>query len=544
MVLIDMSGKFTRRLRNTVAGAPKTLAQQITSSQPALGLQQYARLQPPQGQTPAFQQYPRLQGSLAQSPSFQQYARLQPPQGHSPAFQQYPRLQGSLGQSPSFQQYPRAQPPQGHSPAYQQYPRAQPPQGQSQPAPLSRARTPGRLLSSSHRALPHSLAREGSVRAVEGSLPVLASSSRLAPERVPWAGQTKSTIQAICSGVIGLDPAQLVIKTFCPVCLAIREKTSGCIEFKHNCSTESKVYHRELYEKYKDEQGNIHWCNICGRILDFMHGSVHFKLHNHNNPNPKGIPGAGITRKTDDACINGGGGGSIECVMRYIAYLEKSIALQSRVGEISVAEAIKQLVEYVWDAPIGTEGGPGTRGELNPERKARAIEAISSGIWPVNFDVFPGEADRPAEEEAPNIPFNGTPSKLVHYDEPKMNEVSYEEFNDFVHFSHRQPDGSIQEHECSVVSFLNNISAQLNDKSELGRCIKAPGCEAIIHPQELINPLTGEPYTAINPENGKAFPDNLYTKYKRFYNEKYKKGGRRSKKRNTRRKLNRRKKYV
>ena len=198
-----------------------------------------------------------------------------------------------------------------------------------------------------------------------------------------WKGFSRSDIDALNSifETEGAKP-QAVNVSCCPVCFKVVgdgqvsifevERSEACRYMKHNCITDGGYYHKDLYTKYKNPDGKITWCTVCGRICT---GHRHHKLVLAKDPksdllpavdpfntvvvrNAAGHPqrdavGNPITKHDPDgACKLEGGGGLLEKLARYRRMREFVLQLQKQIGKITFDDAVNKLVVETWNAPL------------------------------------------------------------------------------------------------------------------------------------------------------------------------------------------------
>jgi ankyrin repeat protein len=275
--------------------------------------------------------------------------------------------------------------------------------------------------------------------------------------------------------------------SFCPVCLAYVRRSDGCMYMKHYCEVSAR--HEELYEKFKDQLRNIEWCTICGRISQ---NHKHYKLSKADAATKPGfapispLAPEGIERHFDSDCTRVGGGGFEEKVRRTHRLLGYACVLQSEVGKLNHDEARKKLVEEVWNAASG-----------------RNLE-VPKLLETKKFDFpcrFPEDAN-PApstEKEYPDIPRPADEEELtpIEHDAPD-NDCAVElgphdDGRPVYQFIHKQPDGSIYEHEAYICA--SDLEALIKSQTIDGKCrIEPDKCKALLYPEELYDIATPEFY--------------------------------------------------
>ena len=299
-----------------------------------------------------------------------------------------------------------------------------------------------------------------------------------------WKGLTQSDISAYDTY---FDDENGIKYSLCPICLNYSERSEGCMYMSHNCTASGNYYHKELYHKYKNTEGIICWCTICSRIC---FGHRHFNLVNANGKKAELVSSATATPFSRD-CKSEGGGGMPEKLARLRRLREYGLELQDDVGKKGKEEALDELVEEVWNAPLA--------------RNKKIKQIAESKKWNINVNKFPkNTVPEPNNTNAPNIPFNG---KLPTEVESGRNNVMTEEGVPILRFHHKQKDGSEESHgisEETLEGFVEDKNKNFGDVS-FGFCFMYPGCNSKLHPEEL---------------KGHVF-DGLYEDYKKKFNKKF-----------------------
>jgi hypothetical protein len=309
-----------------------------------------------------------------------------------------------------------------------------------------------------------------------------------------WKGFTRSDVSKL--DVIFGEKADDY--AMCPVCLRYVQREDGCMYMKHNCKSIPGYYHKKLYAMYKTPEGNICWCTICGRIAL---GHRHYKLHFQDIPENVTL---GYLRELRSSLLDGGnpfdkdchwtnGGGSLnEKLQRFRRYREYALALQHEIDQITAEDALDQLVEEVWNAPM--------------RREKRAISKMrAEKKWNIPENAFPPNA-APANNRnsnAPNVPFDGEmPTKI----DKGTNVVMMNDDIPVIKFHHRQKNGDMEHHgvaEGTLEGFIQNTSPT---DDAFGYCFAQPACNAKLHPEEI------KPYVS----------EAIYKRYKKHFNIKFK----------------------
>jgi hypothetical protein len=256
----------------------------------------------------------------------------------------------------------------------------------------------------------------------------------------------------------------------------------------HNCTSSGGYYHHELYEKYKNDEGIIYWCTICNRI---SLGHRHYELVNNKAKKPDLLTGSGDPFEKDCRATNGGGG-LPEKLARFRRLREYALELQEDVDKKNNDEALDELVEEVWNAPLA--------------RTKKVGKIAETKKWNISSDEFPKNA---ATEEnntnAPNVPFDG---KLPTEVESGRNNVMMNDNIPILRFHHKQKDGSEESHGISketLEGFVTDKNKNFGDES-FGFCFMYPGCDSRLHPKELKGHIS----------------EDLYEDYRKKFNRKFK----------------------
>jgi ankyrin repeat protein len=305
----------------------------------------------------------------------------------------------------------------------------------------------------------------------------------------PWKGFTRSDISKL--DTIFEDNANNY--SCCPVCLEYVERSEACMYMKHNCTASGKYYHESLYREYKNPEGFISWCTICGRIAD---KHAHYKAATSGSLKPGLLMIQGRDPFAAD-CRGNGGGGLPEKLARFRKLRETALWLQGIVGKVTHIFAMNKLVEDSWDGPL-----------LN---NPKLDNIAKTKKWDVSLDDFPqnvavndskvrvANVERPAADKALVPVVMGTGMNIVGDEGP------------LIKFRHRQPNGSINEHkdglitEASLKEFLEG-GVKSSYEEKFGYCYMYPGsCKARLYPEEVKGYV----------------PDALYQEYKEKFNQKF-----------------------
>lgn len=272
----------------------------------------------------------------------------------------------------------------------------------------------------------------------------------------------------------------------CPVCLTYVERSEACKYMSHVCP--ENLRHERLYQTYKNEEGKIYWCTICGRHCK---GHRHYVLSDGKEDRPVPLyvipPGVVANVFSADDCPKEGGGGFPEKVARIQDMITKAEKLEDEVGKISVFQAQRQLIEAAWNrTPKGF--------------------VISSKFKKTPAPTVVADVPRKAEDkDLLPVKVEDTKDCL-----PYLGE--HEDGRPVFRFRHRKPDGTINEHMDEYICYLDMLeglrSTFLTDK---GKCPISPECGAIVHPDEI---------KAI--KDGTPEQESPYQNYRESFNAAYK----------------------
>ena len=281
----------------------------------------------------------------------------------------------------------------------------------------------------------------------------------------------------------------------CPVCLKFVERSDACMYMSHNCRELGGFVHNELYEQYKNPEGKIAWCTICGRIAI---GHRHYKLGLATAATPQLGPSGEPFEK--DCSRTSGGGGLPEKLARFRRMREFAKELMEA-GEISENTALTQLIEETWNAPL--------------VRKPVLPKLLAEKRWNFPHTNFPSNVivNQAAPVVARNFPRpapnrnNVNLQPIVH--PVGMNTILQdEEAENVIQFRHRKKDGTINNHETTWISkesLERMIALRVKHFGEEHAiyCWNYPACDALLYPEEI-----------------KGFvPDELYESYKTMFNQ-------------------------
>lgn len=300
-----------------------------------------------------------------------------------------------------------------------------------------------------------------------------------------WEGWTRGDAAQL-DGIFGDDETARNF-ALCPVCMKYVVRSDACMYMSHNCKTSKGYYHDKLYEKYRNSEGIINWCTICGRICK---GHNHFQLSPASGPKPEIIHGEDPFA-TD--CKYEGGGGVDEKLLRFRRLREYARELQDEVGQIGWWQAMDELCEEMWNAPMARKRGVMTRMKTNKKFN------IPNTNFPLTL---------PPTQNAPNVPFTTGEAPIVHPEETDdFTNATYIDDKNIIQFQHRMSNGSMNRHagpgqQISREGFKHFVKTMLEDPTAegFGKCWqfktksqmiplsaedKALVCDAVLHPEEV-----------------------------------------------------------
>jgi hypothetical protein len=289
---------------------------------------------------------------------------------------------------------------------------------------------------------------------------------------------------------------------------------------------------------YKSDEGMIYWCTHCSRICS---GHRHYTLTTHD------VKAEEVEERVNnfdffgnqDACKRQGGGGIDEKIARIRRMREYALQLEADIGTKDTREAMKELVEETWDAPIK----PYNTNLLKKIRTKRAWN-ISSNRFHSN--AVPEAAAEAAAAAAAVPAWNGVyPNAGIHdrfplihlhgYDPVAMDDVDFA-----IQFRHRLPTGEVNQHNDSYIGIDNLFGTVLKERTKgesRGRCWNYPDCNAFMYPAELEYILEhvndGGPEKKVTEEKMREYRTQLDIYTKAFRSARLA-GGRRRKTRKTR----------
>ncbi len=283
----------------------------------------------------------------------------------------------------------------------------------------------------------------------------------------PWAGFTRGDLQKLDTI---FDPAAGPMAmqniSICPVCLMEYRREVGCNYMTHNCFKENDYYHYDLYNKYKNPDGTINWCTVCGRICK---GHGHYKLAPFDAPVPPLLPTMNVY--AEDCRIDGGGGVE-EKIMRFRTLREVARNLQLEIGEKTRDDALDELVEEMW----------------NPMPRPRIVERIlARREFNIPLNVFPERAAQEAANSEANTPVEvvepppGIREEPLVSDGPGENAMTAEDDLPVITFRHANRASEVITH--SAIN-KNSVIIHIRRQGDATgfHCFE---CDGLLWPQEI-----------------------------------------------------------
>lgn len=309
-----------------------------------------------------------------------------------------------------------------------------------------------------------------------------------------WKGYTKTDAEFF--NTILADEKNLNDISMCPFCLQYTERVDACKYMTHICK--AALRHERLYNLYKNSKGEVVWCTVCGRHC-IGHG--HFPLTDTRETQRPPVmiaqPGANVYK--NESCPLEGGGGPNEKIRRIDGMLRYLCEVQDEVDKRLDKDVRTEVIEEAWKA--ASSRAPKT------ERTASASKKFNIPC------ELPSIAAASTETVYPDLP---NPNPLPVKTENDTCSVTLDDCEVY-EFQHIQPDGTTLKHEkvgkVAIRDIVKNAQGDV--------CPIDPSCKGKLHPDE-IKAVFGDEET------------ELYTNYKRRYNEYNKVGGRTRKSRKSR----------
>ena len=340
-----------------------------------------------------------------------------------------------------------------------------------------------------------------------------------------WKGSTRSDIEKY--DIFFEQPYDY---SCCPICLEYLERKEGCMYMTHDCATTKHYYHKELYDAFAYERfeggvKKVEWCTICGRPTK---EHKHYVLSSANAPSKnmatlKPEIQARLDRGDNQAffdnanCMGFGGGGTEEKAVRFRRLREYALELQEDVDKKSYNNAMKELIEEVFNAP------------LVRNRKIKKI--LEDKRWNINVKEFPNNPKKNNSnnnnKNYTNIPFEGSlPTKLDSKEHDCIimaDDDEGKEENPTYHFHHSR-NGGLDHDGIFICQKDLSRAIEIANKEfgdvRFGKCWFSQ-CQGILHPEEIKN----------------IVPDILYEDYRKKFNKKMAKNGGASRRNNKTRKM-------
>ena len=329
---------------------------------------------------------------------------------------------------------------------------------------------------------------------------------------VLWKGSTRSDVEKY--DIFFESPYDF---SCCPICLEYIERSAACMYMSHDCATSNHFYHKELYNTYayarfEGSPMKVEWCTICGRVTK---NHEHFILSSAKAPSktkeklkPEIQAQLNANQNVvffDNAnCIGFGGGGTLEKAARFRRLREYSLELQEDVGKKTHNEAMTELIEEVFNAPL--------------IRNRKINKILKDKKWNINIKDFPENVRNTRNNNNrnyANIPFEGMlPTLLPSKDHDCIifgDDNEGKEDNPIIHFHHQTRGGinhdGIDICQKDLARAIEVANKEFGDE-RFGKCWFST-CQAIMHPEEIKNHI----------------PEVLYLDYKKKFNKKMAKEG-------------------
>lgn len=305
-----------------------------------------------------------------------------------------------------------------------------------------------------------------------------------------WKGFTKSDMQIFDSIFDRDSPNAMKRVSACPVCLKYVHHIDACNYMSHNCSL-SGYYHKDLYNKYKNDTGLIYWCTICGRICL---GHRHYALGAANEPKP-----ALLENRDPFAadCRVDNGGGVEEKIIRFRIMRSYAAELQSEIDKIPQEYAMNELVEAMW----------------MPSQLPRvAKRIITTGAFNVPLNAFSNNAPPEAAARVVSAPPGSyeTPEVLT----DAKNSFIPEDSLPVIRFKHKNKNGVMTRHEFLVNK--DTVLEFIRTSGDENRCFE-PACKGLLYPEEIeaafADPAIADSITDADREILAAYKERFYRNY-------------------------------
>lgn len=314
-----------------------------------------------------------------------------------------------------------------------------------------------------------------------------------------WKGYTKADAEFF--NPILENEKNLNDQSICPFCLQYTERERDCKYMSHKCRSELR--HERLYNLYKNKDGYVVWCAVCGR---HCYGHGHFPLTDTNETvRPNLIPPKPDANVYDPkSCPLEGGGGPDEKIKRIDGLLRYVCEVQEDVGKRPNKKVREELIEEAWKA--ASARAPKTVRDIRAAKKFNIPCGLPSAATT--------EATVEVSTDIPN------PNPMPVAKGPGTSSISLDDCDETYEFVHKQPDGSMFTHQLVCKADIREVIR--NSGGSEDKCPIEPECKGKLYPDEI----------------KEIFADDVefYKDYKERFNEKNKVGG-------TRRKQSRRRTY-
>jgi len=331
-------------------------------------------------------------------------------------------------------------------------------------------------------------------------------------EKEMWKGTTKTDVDKF--DIFFEQPFDWSV---CPVCLSFVERKDGCLFMSHICKKDSEYYNEALFNKYSYRghlgENMIEWCTACGRVSK---SHKHYKLASYNEEKPEF---AKIKENIEQALLRGtaayfdnkncqdfGGGGLEEKVARFRRLREYSLELNDDIGKKTHQEAMNELIQEVWNAPL--------------QRSKKPAQIIEKKEWNIPLKNFPSPKRNQTNKKEemknyPNIPMVGEkPTEKKAGD--CMCIIGGEDDIKTYSFDHKDRKNGIDHADMCIckedlTTAIQQINTNFGDlERPIGFCWFHK-CKATLYPEEIKG----------------IVPDEVYEEYRKKFNKHMgeKKGG-------------------
>ena len=179
---------------------------------------------------------------------------------------------------------------------------------------------------------------------------------------------------------------------------------------------------------------------------------------------------------------------------------EYALKLQDDIGKKSHDEAMKELIEEVWNAPLKMD-------------TKKITQIIKEKTWNISSSKFPNVSstrNNNNNNNNINIPFHGTSPSIVHHGSCAVGfENADEPDNPLYQFHHKDQEGGIDHNNIFIckndlIDTLIVRNKEYGVREEFGKCWYYNNCLATMYPDEIKD----------------IIPSDMYEEYKKKFNKK------------------------